>query len=333
MSYFSPTAGIVSVLAGGNTGIAAAITGARTKGLSPSQQDSFVLGSLAPFKLFGKQNIAASQTAATVQDLFVLPSRLKIPKINVAFTAISSLAGDCSFNIVVGLGAYETTGAAATATVTLSGAPLTTATNTYTINGVVIVAPQLTANSLTQQAAADVLLINAQSGRTGVFATSAVAVITLVAAPGLAGNAITLTAVGSAGGDVATASAAALSGGTATAGIVTPGNDKSSSSGFCTNPAVAGNALFNIDVPINLTTFPGATLAGGGSAGLGLVPTFWDAVFACGSILTLRLITPAGGSITNFTTSADAFIQPLEPTFPSQVVSPAPAIPVPGLDF
>lgn len=328
--YFSVNQGPISV-----TGplIAANLQGQRIKGVDPQQSDDYLLSAVSAFKMFGKQSPAASQTAATVQDLFVTPSRLKIPKINVAFTAISSLAGDCFFNIVVGTGAYETTGTAASATVTLTGSPLTTKNNVYTINGIVISAPQLTANSLTQQAAADVLLINAQSGATKVFATSAAGVITLVAQPGVAGNAITLTAVGDAGGDTATASGATLTGGTATTALVVPGNDNSSSYGFNSNTAPNGAALFNIDVPITLANFPGATLAGGGSSGLGLIPTFYDAVFACGSILTLRVVTPAGGSITNLTISADAIVQPLDATFPSQVVSPAPGVPVPGLDL
>lgn len=326
--YFSPN-GPVSVT---GPAIAAAIQGVRTKGLSPSESDTFVLGTLSASKLYSKQNVAASQVASTVADLAVLPSRLKIPKINAAFTAISSLDGSIAFNIVVGTGSYETTGVAATGTFTITGAPLDTFTNTYVINGFSVVTPQATANSVTAQAAADVLLLNAQSANTGVFATSSAGVITVKAPVGTAGNAITTTSTSS-GGDTVTANQAHLASGTNTTGITVAGNDNSSTSGFCTNPAVAGNALFNIDVPITLANFPGATLAGGGSSGLGLTPTFWDAVYKCGAILTLRFISPAGGSVTNFTLSADTFVQPLGATFPSQVVSPAPAVPVPGLSF
>ncbi len=329
--YFSPNNGVVPVI---SSQLAAVIPGQRIKGLSPSESDTYVLGTLAAIRPFGKQTISTAQVSTTVQDLFVLPSRLKIPKINAAFTGISALDGSVSFNIVVGTGTYAPgAGTAAHGTYTLTGVPLDTKNNLYTINGFLTTAPQATANSLAQQATADALAITADTASNGVTAAAVGAVITVTAnSVGAYGNAITTVGSATAGGDVVTANQAHLSGGANETGITVAGNDNSSTSGFCTNPAVNGQALFNIDIPITAANFPGATTAGG-SAGLGLIPTFPDAVYKCGAILTLRIIAATGSTLTNFTISADTIIQPLEATFPSQVVSPAPVVPFGALDF
>jgi hypothetical protein len=345
--YFSPQNGAVPV-----TGslIASILPGQRIKGLSPSESDTYVLGTLSAIKPFSKLTVETAQASTTVQDLFVLPSRLKIPKINAAFTAISALDGSLSFNIVVGTGAYAT-GAATTATgtYTLTGVPLTTKNNVYTINGFVTTNAQLTANSLSDQATSDAAAITADTASNGVTAAAVGAVITITAnSAGAYGNSITTVGSSTAGGDVVTANQATLSGGANESGITTAGNDNSSISGFCTNPAVNGNALFNIDIPITVANFPGATTSGG-SAGLGLIPTFPDAVYPCGSVLTLRVVSATGATLTNFTVSLDTIIQPLEATFPSQVIEapaatpfggpyggqsfPVPGVPVGGRDF
>jgi hypothetical protein len=326
--YFSPLNGPVST-----TGplIASVIPGQVKSGLSLARK--VYQASLAAAKVFGKLNIAASQVSTTVQDLYVLPSRLKVPKINVAFTAISSLDGSVSLNIVVGTGAYETAAAVrASGTYTLTGTPLDTFNNVYTINGIVTTVAQATANSLAQQATADAAAITAATATNGVTAVAAGAVITVTAnVSGAAGNSIT-TVGSSTGGDTVTANQATLSGGASATGITVAGNDNSSTSGLCTNLAVAGNALFNIDVPITVANFPGATTAGG-SSGLGLIPTFPDAVYACGAILTLRVITTGTGSVTNLTVSADTEIQPLTPQYIGTSVSPAPTVPFGAVDF
>lgn len=215
--------GPISVLAGGVNGIASVIPGQRIKGLSGSQADSYQLGALVPVQLFNLAAAGAGLVAGTVEATFVLPTRCKIPKVNVSFSAIDTLAGTDLFNIVQGIAAY-------------------------------------------------------------------------------------------------------------TAGVVAS-NDNSSGSGICTDPAVNGDALFNIDVPFTVANFPGATTAGG-SSGLGLIPTNPDAVYPCGAVLTLRLRTTAStGSLTQLSVTAVLIPQPLEPTFPSQVVSPAPSVPIGGLDF
>lgn len=325
--YFSVNNGLVPT-----TGplIASVIPGQTKSGVSLARKTYQT--ALHTVRMYKISSVVASLAATGIQDLHQNPSRVKIPKIGIGFTGISLLDGSISANIVVGTGAYETTGTAASQTFTITGAPLDTFTNTYVINGVTITTPQATANSVTQQAAADVILINAQSATTRVHAANTAGVITVTAAPGVAGNSITTTSTSS-GGDTVTAGGATLAGGTSTTGITVAGNDNSSTSGICTNVAVVGNALFNVDIPFTTDTFPGATVAGGGSSGLGLIPTFPDAVYACGSILTLRIITPVGGTITNLVVSADMEIQPLEPQFPGASVRPAPSVPFGGVAF
>jgi hypothetical protein len=217
--YFSPTAGIIPVY---SPKLAANIPGQTKKGLGESREE-YVLNTLSPTIIFPTATYASDLTDATIEAIFVCPARVKIPKINVAFTAIDSLAGTNLFNIVVGTG---------------------------TPSGLV------------------------------------------------------------------------------------PGNDNSSTSGFCTNTAPAGTQLFNVDVPFTVVVFPGATTGAGGSAGLGLIPTYPDAVYASGTILTLRLTTTAStGAITNLNITALLEVQPLSSTFPSEQTSPAPNVPFGGISF
>src|SRR5665213_165782 len=77
--------------------------------------------------------------------------------------------------------------------------------------------------------------------------------------------------------------------------------------GLCSNPAVAGNAMFAADVVFNVTNFPARTLPSGvavpaltTAAGTGatygfqFAPASPDAVWPNASILTLRATTPSG---------------------------------------
>jgi hypothetical protein len=103
---------------------------------------------------------------------------------------------------------------AAHGTYTITGVPATGSNNVYTINGHVATAPQTTLNSVTVQAAADVVVINAVPAIAAIAtATSSLGVITITAnVAGAAGNAIT-TVGASTGGDVVTADQAVLAGG------------------------------------------------------------------------------------------------------------------------
>jgi hypothetical protein len=116
----------------------------------------------------------------------------------------------------------------------------------------------------------------------------------------------------------------------------------SGGAGICTNPGVPGNTFWNADVIINATNFPTATTANGTwlSSGLGLaqtiIPNSPDAVWESGTLLTLRVTTPAStGSITNFLVAFTLESAPLSasyPAFPNSQTAPG-NIPVPGVDF
>jgi hypothetical protein len=306
----------------------------------------YSLGTLGVTPLFNVASVGASAVGTTVQAIFVTPSRIKLSAIAIGSTAVSTINGSISFNIVVGPGAYESGATAATGSYTLTGVPLDTFDNVYTINGVVTTAPQATANTLAQQATADALAITADTATNGVTAVAVGANINLTAnTVGVAGNFIT-TVGSSTGGDTVTANQTVLSGGSN--GALTVGtvqNDNRTlpliqqasdaiagqfvggGAGITTDFAIAGQALFTTDVSINAINTPNITTAGG-SAVFGDVPTLLgqqvlaasDAVFERGQIITLRVFTPIGGSITNLVVSAVAEVRNLnEPSTPSEL--------------
>jgi hypothetical protein len=105
--------------------------------------------------------------------------------------------------------------------------------------------------------------------------------------------------------------------------------------GICSNPAVAGQAMFAADVVLNTTNFPNITTATGTGTAYGqiLVPSSPDAVWPNAGLLTLRFTTPAGaGTITNFMVSAYTEPQPLQATAPGQQYPPL-VTSEPGIDF
>lgn len=284
------------------------------------------LNALSAMALSKVASVGAGVAQTVVQDFRSLPFNYKIRQVAVALTAIDSIAGADLFNIVVGTGAYETAGVAAIGSYTITGTPTTTNNNTYTISGTAVVAAQTTGNTLTQQAAADAVVINANATVNKlVTATSALGVVTITAnVPGAAGNAITTVAAST--GDTLTANQAVLASGANASGVTLAANDNSDTYGYPTNVAVAGDALFGADVPFNAANtiaanayaFPGnvgpsANQIGQGvpntgwgslvaaTGGYGLfVPTNYDAVYPAGIPLTLRAITQATiGSISN----------------------------------
>lgn len=306
----------------------------------------YSLGTLGVTNLFSVATIGASSVGTTVQSSFVAPCRLKLSAIAVSVSTVSTINGSVSFNIVVGSGAYESGSTAATGSYTLTGAPTTTFNNVYTINGVVTTNAQLTANTLAQQATSDAAAITAATATNGVTAVAVGANINLTAnTAGVAGNFIT-TVGSSTGGDTVTANQAVLSGGSnGTLTVGTVQNDNSTlpyynhastaepvqvaggGSGIVTDLALPGQALFAQDVSINAINTPGI-LTTGGSAVFGDIPTAEgqqvlaasDAVFPRGAIITLRVFTPIGGSITGLTVSAVSEVRPLNtPPDPIQV--------------
>jgi hypothetical protein len=103
--------------------------------------------------------------------------------------------------------------AKATGTFTITGTPTTTDTNSYVIGGFTVTTPQTTGNTVTQQAAADIALINANASIAALgVATNVAGVITFTAKVGASGNNITTTSSSTAG-DTVTANQATLSGG------------------------------------------------------------------------------------------------------------------------
>jgi hypothetical protein len=317
------------------------------KDFTDAGYSSYTLGTLGVTSLFNVPTIGASAVSTTVQAYFVTPSRIKLSAIAIACSAVSTISGAVSFNIVVGSGAYESGATTAVGSYTLTGVPTTGETNTYTINGDVVTNAQLTTNSLAAQATSDAAAITAATALTGVTAAAVGANINLTAnTSGVGGNFITTTG-SSNGGDTVTANQLQLSGGSN--GALTTGtvqNDNRTlpyynqaatsnqvqiaggGSGITTNFALAGNALFATDVSINAVNTPGILVATGGSAVFGDVPTLLgqqvlaasDAVFERGQILTLRVVTPAGGSITNLIVSAVSEVRNLnEPSTPIEI--------------
>jgi hypothetical protein len=307
----------------------------------------YSLGTLGVTPLFNVPTIGASVVGTTVQAYFVTPSRIKLSAIAIACSAVSTINGSVSFNIVVGSGAYESGATAAVGSYTLTGVPTTGDNNVYTINGDVVTVAQTTGNTLAVQATADAAAITAATALTGVTAAAAGANINLTAnTAGVASNFIT-TFGSSTGGDTVTANQVQLSGGSnggLTVGTVQNDNRTlpyynqaatsnqiqiaGGGSGITTNFALPGEALFATDVSINAINTPGILVATGGSAVFGDVPTALgqqvlaasDAVFERGQILTLRVFTPSGGSITNLIVSAVSEVRNLnEPSTPQEV--------------
>src|SRR6266851_9737224 len=95
----------------------------------------YSIGALGITPLFNVATVGASVVGTTVQASFVTPCRLKLSAIAIACSAVSTINGSISFNIVVGSGAYESGATAALGTFTLTGVPLDTFDNVYTING------------------------------------------------------------------------------------------------------------------------------------------------------------------------------------------------------
>lgn len=117
-------------------------------------------------------------------------------------------------------------------------------------------------------------------------------------------------------------------------GSGTAGATPAGGSGFCSNPAVAGNAMFATDITFNTTNFPNLTTGTGTGATYAqpFVPTSPDAVWPNCGLMTLRLLVPSGQSITNFGVFAVFEPGPLSASYPSAQQPPG-YIPVPQIDF
>jgi hypothetical protein len=96
---------------GPNTTVFDLFQGRRKKGVDVNAEQ-YVLGCLGVETMFNANSITASQVATTIQAVFVLPGRCKIPKLAFYCSAIGALTG-YSFNVVLGTGAYTSAASSA----------------------------------------------------------------------------------------------------------------------------------------------------------------------------------------------------------------------------
>jgi len=271
------------------------------------------------FHSFSSVSPGAGVANATVQARITLPYAVKIPLVAASFTAIDELSGGHLFNIAVGEGAYDTAGAQASQTATLANVPNHDGTVTTTVNGTSVVYTEVGGDTTVTILAGHVVsAINANATVSAlVTATNVAGVITLTAVkPGTAGNAITLVVSTTDTSTTYTAGGATLAGGTNASVPTQPPSDQSDVSGtpqalgasVASGFAAAANTLFAADVALTATAGIGApanqpalaapTVGSGGV--LRFIPSVPDAIYAAGTKLTLRVVTPATvGSITN----------------------------------
>lgn len=296
-------------------------------------------------------SVESAVASTVVQGRLLLPFAAKIAIVAVSLDDVESLDGSHMFNIVAGVGAYETGEVAATATVTVGATPTDADTNTYTIAGHAVVSNQATANSTAQQATADAAAINADSTANLIVSANAIGSVVHITAkePGPGGNAITL-AVASSGGDTLTPSGAALAGGASASGIETAPTDnrlsgpaggvQSANAGGLGIPTVfgdTGDALFGTDQQFTVSSGVGVAATTGQPAlpaptttgGIWRFrPDTYDAVWPAGTLLTLRAITPTGGSMTNLVVALG-----LTPDRVVQSINPQGLYIIPGVNF
>jgi hypothetical protein len=267
--------------------------------------------------------VAANVAGTVIQDYLPLVTSGKIVLVTACYSAIGTPQNAHLFNIVVGtLGAYESgasVGATQTGTVTV---PVAGDVLTTTIAGLPVPVTVPGAPTVTSTAAAIVAAINSTDikipknpindaaispsfpqGISGydlneIFAANNAAGVVTVGSliGGVAFNTISFACTSTgAGGTGYAAGGSTFAGGVNATGITVPSQDTVISTGAYT-PAPAGAALFAQDqvlvgAPVGSTINTGAYI---------YQPTSWDCVFEQGTVLTLRVQTPAGtGSLTN----------------------------------
>jgi hypothetical protein len=266
--------------------------------------DSLLYDALFQVSFDAQASIAASQATSTVVSQLPLTVSCKIMAATVTYSA--SVSGGALFNIVVGGGTYEgttTAGVVSRGTFTITGAPLTGQNNTYTMNGIAIACPQTTGNSVTQQAVADIAVLNAAA-----FSSTANAWVGTTTPEGYAfsnaAGVITYTALGYGPAYNITPTVNAGAGGDAVAVVASTGgvlpnpvptvaqSDQFWLSG-AHNFAAAGNSVYPFDQGIQ----PGYPYV----AQYFPVPTpQFDVLYQQGQVLTLRMYTPTSATLTNF---------------------------------
>ena len=280
------------------------MAGIRSKSRQPSalvfdsfQSEAFTVGA----------SIAAAQASTTLQGLMVLPFSAKIVQVGVYYTAIGTAQVGHLWNIVAGTGAYQTgtSGVPAIATLTVGGTFTAGQTVTAIIAGIPIsitpVSGDTNNTGVAQRLAA---LINntttlIASGTYAGFPLNKVVGASYSAGNinvqaiscGTAGNSITVSVITNALQTLTTGSATLVNGANSVGITTNPVDTMATNQGIYTF-ATNGNAMFAND-----QSFP---IVPNQSYGLIVTPTVWDGVYKAGTILTLRVTTPAStGSLSN----------------------------------
>jgi hypothetical protein len=309
--YFSPLNGPVSV---NSANLAAIIPGQRTKGVS-NAPDSYNLNSVVPVQLFNLASVGAGVVSTTLEGTFCLPTRCKIPKINVSFTAIDTLAGTDLLNIVQGTEATYTVGNVAgndnSSTSGFCTNPAVDGDALFNINVPMTLANFPNAHTAAVAATGYYTLSGIPTtGFNNVYGFGSLGTVTVAQTTGN-----TLAVQAAADEAAITAAAIGITASSSGPQVLLTATTAGSQGNFIATSAstTGGDSIFTGQA------FLAGGINTGGSSGLGLIPTYPDAVYPCGAILTLRLITTAStGSITNLSVSAVLIPQPLEATFPSQ---------------
>lgn len=273
--------------------------------------------------------VGASVVGTAIQQSLPLPCTCKIYGAMVAYTAIGATTGTHFFNIVLGNASYETTnGALSTVPGTVAGTIHTgdTIVMTWSVAAAlvgsvggptpatpIIFTVSYTVKSTDTTATLVALGVCNAFNSTEIlnalfFANQAAGVVNFTSIGcGTIYNGVTYTAIvtGTAVTTTFTASGTTASG-TNNTGYATIGPNNTIPIGQGPSFAAQGTPIFDTDQAL-FAVAPGTTLQGQFP-----YTTFdFDTLYPQGSVLSLRAITPAGGSITNF--KVGLLIAPYDP--------------------
>lgn len=240
----------------------------------------------------------------TIQARIPIVQRCKIPKVSVNYSAIASTEGNHLFNIVLGNGTYTTGGTKAAATTTASGTPNHDGTVTVTVGGHAVVYTETSGDtSVTALMGHVVTAVNADTtAKELVLASNTAGAFTLTAlANGVDGNLITVSISSTDSAPLAfTAWGPTLSGGTNDSSTLVVPDDTTGYTGPIAVAVPGGIAPPQMGVNGDALFATDQALTSAADTPQEFIPTNYDGVIEQGTLLTLRVITPATvGSITN----------------------------------
>lgn len=298
----------------------------KAKGRTPGQL-GFNNATYLPFDNVAA--IGASVVGTVIQASLPLPSTCKIYGAMAAYTAIAATTGTHFFNVVLGNASYETTnGALATVSGTVAGAIHTgdTIVMTWSVSAALVgsvggptpASPIIFTVSY-QVKSTDTTATLVATGLAGAFngteilnalffANTAAGVVNFTSIGcGTIYNGVTFTAIvtGTAVTTTFTASGTTASG-TNNTGYATIGPNNTVPIGEGPSFAAQGTPIFDTDQAL-FALAPGTTLQGQ----FPYTTYDFDTLYPQGSVLSLRAITPAGGSITNF--KVGLLVSPYDP--------------------